>query len=217
MSYGPDIDRSVPAGGRLRRSHSQGREASRSAGQAPTKFELVINLKTAKALGLDRAANAARPRRRGDRMRRARVHQRCSAARRRGRSRRVRSSERMRRVGVLTNLASDDPEAQARIGAFVQGLAAIWLGRSDVICGSTTVGAGAMPTEPADMQQNWSRSRRTSFSTSGSTAVGTVAASDPERANCVRAGTRSRWLGLRQKYGASGRQCYRFQSRSNTA
>jgi putative ABC transport system substrate-binding protein len=30
--------------------------------------------------------------------------------------------ERMRRVGVLTNLASDDPEAQARIGAFLQGL-----------------------------------------------------------------------------------------------
>ena len=35
---------------------------------------------------------------------------------------RAQQRERLRHIGVLTNLASDDPEAQARLGAFLQGL-----------------------------------------------------------------------------------------------
>ena len=36
--------------------------------QTPTRYELAINLKTAKALSLDRAAIASRQRQRGDRI-----------------------------------------------------------------------------------------------------------------------------------------------------
>ena len=35
---------------------------------------------------------------------------------------RAQQAERMRRIGVLLPWAADDPEAQARIGAFLQGL-----------------------------------------------------------------------------------------------
>jgi hypothetical protein len=40
----------------------------------------------------------------------------------RGTSARAQQSERMRRIGVLMNLAAADAEGQARLAAFLQGL-----------------------------------------------------------------------------------------------
>jgi putative tryptophan/tyrosine transport system substrate-binding protein len=37
-------------------------------------------------------------------------------------SARAQPAQRVRRIGVLVNLAADDPEAQVRNGAFLQGL-----------------------------------------------------------------------------------------------
>ena len=68
----------------------------------------------------------------------------------------------MRRIGVLMPRAADDPEGQARLAAFQQGLQQ--LGWTDRPQRADRLSLGRRRCRPtfADMRRNWSRSRRTS-------------------------------------------------------
>jgi putative ABC transport system substrate-binding protein len=89
--------------------------------EQPTKFELVINLKTAKALGLTVPPSLLATCRRGDRVKRRQFITLIGGAAAWPLVARAQQPA-VPVVGVLMHLAADDPESLTRIAALRQGL-----------------------------------------------------------------------------------------------
>ena len=108
----------------------------------------------------------------------------------------------MRRIGALISFAADDPEAQARLAAFVQGLQQSgWTDGRNVRIDTrwATTNADDLRRHAAELA-----ALAPDFN------PGAVVAGDPHRADRVRGCHRPGWRRFRRELGAAGRQRHRF-------
>src|SRR5215468_6060968 len=106
------------------RSYSQGRQGRRFADPATDQIRADRQPQDREGAWPHHPGAVPAARRRGDRMKRREfITLLGGAAAAWPLAARAQQGERMRRIGVLMDLAENDPEGQARLAAFLQGLA----------------------------------------------------------------------------------------------
>jgi len=150
----------------------------------PTKFLLIINQKTAKALGLEVPPTLLDRADEGDRMRRREFITLLGGAAAWPLAAGAQQGERLRRIGVLNPSAADDAVFQARIGAFQQELALLgWnIGRNVRIdIRWATTNAAEIRRQAAELVAL----TPDVILAAGDSTIAAVARGDPRRADCV--------------------------------
>src|SRR5262249_29367885 len=146
---------------RLYREDSQRRKTRRSTGAAADQVRDGNQSQDRRGARHQNLRQFALTRRRGDRVRRRAFITLLGGAAAWPLAARAQQAGGKRRIGVLMNIMSDDPESQIRLAAFAQGLQQL-VGSSAKMSVSIPAGALAILRILENIQPNWSRSARMS-------------------------------------------------------